>query len=159
MKRRAACSFLASLALPGYWPRATAHPDDVGRFAISDEEWFDLLSYEQYAILIMGETEEPGSSPLLNEQRAGVYKCVGCELELFQSAWKYDSNTGWPSFWNAIPGHLELQRLGLGLLGPAEYRCARCGGHHGQVFDDGPEPTGKRYSNNGAVLIFEPAEQ
>ncbi len=135
-----------------------AHEADAQPIQINDDEWFDRLSYLQYSILVMGETEEPGSSPLLREDRPGVYRCVGCELELFRSEWKYDSNTGWPSFRDAIPGHLNEVRAGLGLLGPVEYRCARCGGHHGHVFNDGPAPTGKRYSNNGAVLVFVPAQ-
>ena len=133
-----------------------AHEADAQRIYIDEEEWFDRLSYLQYSVLVMGETEDPGSSELLTEQRPGVYRCIGCDLDLFRSEWKFDSNTGWPSFWDAIPGHLEEIRVGLGLLGPVEYRCARCGGHHGHVFNDGPQPTGRRYCSNGAVLVFTP---
>lgn len=134
-----------------------AHEDDAKRIRIDTDEWFDRLSFLQFSILVDGETEDPGSSLLNDETREGVYKCVGCDLALFRSEWKYDSHTGWPSFWDVIPGHVEEHRVGFGLFGPVEYRCARCGGHHGHLFDDGPPPTGRRYCNNGAVLVFEPS--
>ena len=157
MKRRIMLEMLASLGLLTLARgRLLAHEADVQQIIVNEEEWFDRLSYLQYSILLMGETEDPGSSELLSEERSGVYKCIGCELELFRSEWKYQSNTGWPSFWDAIPGHIEEIRVGLSMLGPVEYRCASCGGHHGHVFNDGPDPTGKRYCNNGAVLIFTP---
>jgi peptide-methionine (R)-S-oxide reductase len=157
MKRRVILEVFASMGMLALSPaRLQGHEADVGRITISEEEWYDRLTYLQYSVLVMGETEDPGSSEILDEDRPGVYKCVGCDLELFRSEWKYDSNTGWPSFRDAIPAHTEEIRIGLSVIGPVEYRCARCGGHHGHVFNDGPEPTGKRYSNNGAVLVFVP---
>ncbi|MCB1670867.1 MAG: peptide-methionine (R)-S-oxide reductase [Gammaproteobacteria bacterium] len=156
MKRRTAFNLLALLPVSGMGFLARAHEADVQRIEIDEDEWFDRLSYLQYSILVMGEAEESGSSPLLEEERAGVYRCIGCDLELFRSEWKYDSGTGWPSFWDAIPGHLDELPSGFGLFNPVEYRCARCGGHHGYLLSDGPQPTGKRYCNNGAVLVFKP---
>lgn len=155
-RRRFLAGAAGLLALAGVRTQLFAHEEDARRIQVNEEEWFDRLSYLQYSILVMGETEDAGSSPLNRESRAGVYRCVGCELDLFRSEWKYDSGTGWPSFRDAMPAHLEEIRIGLGVLGPAEYRCARCGGHHGHVFDDGPPPTGRRYCNNGAVLSFIP---
>jgi len=157
MKRRVMLELLASLGLLALAnERPLAHEADAQRIVISEDEWFDRLSYLEYSILVLGETEDPGSSSLLQEQRSGVYKCIGCDLELFRSEWKYDSNTGWPSFWDAITGHIEEIRFGLGIIGSVEYRCARCGGHHGHLFNDGPEPTGKRFCSNGSVLVFVP---
>ena len=156
MKRRAALEVLTSMAMPLIWSRSQAHEADAKRISISDEEWYDRLTYLQYSIMVLGETEEPGSSDLINENRSGIYQCVGCNLDLFRSEWKYNDNSGWLSFRDVIPAHVEEIRIGLSAIGPAEYRCARCGGHHGHVNNDGPEPTGKRYSNNGAVLVFVP---
>ncbi|MFQ5587376.1 MAG: peptide-methionine (R)-S-oxide reductase MsrB, partial [Nitrospiria bacterium] len=99
-------------------------------------------------------TERPFSSPLNKEYGTGRYVCAGCELALFTSEMKYDSGTGWPSFFESIPGHLET-KLDFKLILPrTEYHCARCGGHQGHVFDDGPRPTGKRWCNNGVALRF-----
>lgn len=148
------------VSVPALMPAFSfAHPDDVKRIIVDDNEWFDRMSLLQYSILSAGETEDPGSSRLNNETRDGSYSCLGCDLPLFNAAQKYDSKTGWPSFWDCIDGHVELRRSSFSLnqLAPTEYHCASCGGHHGHVFNDGPEPTGKRYCSNGAVLVFSPA--
>jgi peptide-methionine (R)-S-oxide reductase len=102
-------------------------------------------------------TEPPGSSALNDEKRAGTYHCAGCDLPLFSSATKFDSGTGWPSFYDALPGALGTRTDFKLILPRTEYHCARCGGHQGHVFDDGPRPTGKRYCNNGVALRFEVA--
>ncbi len=132
-------------------------PLKIEKIIRSEEEWRQLLTPAQFEILREEGTERPHSSPLNKEKRNGVYACVGCELELFTSEMKYDSGTGWPSFYTSIEGHLET-KLDFKLIYPrTEYHCARCGGHQGHVFDDGPEPTGQRWCNNGLALTFIPA--
>jgi peptide-methionine (R)-S-oxide reductase len=124
---------------------------------LPDAEWKKRLSPQAYRILRREDTEYPYTSPLLNEKRKGVFACVGCDLKLFDSSKKYDSHTGWPSFFEAIPGRLKTKNdFAIGEQ-RTEYHCARCGGHHGHLFNDGPKPTGLRYCNNGAVLKFIPA--
>lgn len=124
---------------------------------ITEAEWRKRLPPKAFAILRREDTEPPGSSPLLNEKRAGTYHCLGCDLPLFRSAWKYDSGTGWPSFHTAIPGALGFKTDWLIGVPRTEYHCARCLGHHGHRFDDGPRPTGMRYCSNGFALRFQPA--
>ena len=124
----------------------------------TDEEWKKMLNDEQYNVLREEGTERPFSSPLNHEKRTGTFACAGCGLELFASDKKFDSGTGWPSFYQAIEGHVETKsdhKLGMERT---EYHCARCGGHQGHVFDDGPKPTGLRYCNNGVALKFVPKE-
>ena len=124
-----------------------------------DTEWRNLLTPEQYYILREEGTEPAGSSPLDKEYRQGEYRCAGCDLLLFTSAMKYDSGTGWPSFFDKVEGHLETKK-DFKLIWPrTEYHCARCGGHQGHVFDDGPKPTGLRWCNNGLALRFLPAAE
>ena len=123
---------------------------------LSKEEWRKRLDAAQFNILREEGTEPPGSSPLNNEKRPGVFACVGCDLPLFTSAMKYESGTGWPSFFTTIPGVFGTSRDFKLVLPRTEYHCARCGGHHGHVFSDGPQPTGKRWCNNGVVLKFIP---
>src|SRR5579863_10224001 len=114
----------------------------------SDAEWHKLLTPEQYAVLRQSSTERPGSSPLLNEHRAGVFVCAGCSRDLFSSTTKYDSHTGWPSFWAPLDGAVgETRNTSLFMVRTAVH-CSRCGGHLGHVFDDGPKPTGLRYCMN-----------
>jgi peptide-methionine (R)-S-oxide reductase len=130
----------------------------IDKLILSDAEWKKKLTAQQYAILREEDTERPFTSDLLNEKRSGIFSCVACNLPLFYSTYKYDSGTGWPSFFDCIPHSIET-RTDYKLLYPrTEYHCARCGGHHGHVFEDGPKPTGLRYCNNGAVLTFTPSE-
>jgi peptide-methionine (R)-S-oxide reductase len=119
-------------------------------------EWRKLLSPPQYEVLRQEGTERAGSSPLDREKRAGVFVCAGCSLPLFTSAMKFDSGTGWPSFFTYIPGALATKRDFKLIVPRTEYHCVRCGGHQGHVFDDGPQPTGLRYCNNGVALRFIP---
>jgi peptide-methionine (R)-S-oxide reductase len=122
----------------------------------SDREWKKTLTPAQYDVLRHEGTERAGTSPLDREKRAGVFACAGCGLPLFTSAMKFDSGTGWPSFFTYIPGRLATKRDFKLILPRTEYHCVRCGGHQGHVFDDGPPPTGLRYCNNGVALRFIP---
>ncbi|MBA2492542.1 MAG: peptide-methionine (R)-S-oxide reductase MsrB [Gammaproteobacteria bacterium] len=123
----------------------------------SEEEWRELLTDEEFEVLRDEATEQPGSSRLNDEKRAGIYVCAACALPLFKSQWKFESGTGWPSFYTAIKDHVET-KTDYGLFWPrTEYHCARCGGHQGHVFDDGQQPTGQRWCNNGVALDFKPA--
>ncbi|MBC7165813.1 peptide-methionine (R)-S-oxide reductase MsrB [Phenylobacterium sp.] len=124
---------------------------------LSDAEWKQRLSPAAFQVLRHEATERAGTSPLNREKRNGTYVCAGCELPLFKSEWKYDSGTGWPSFYTAIKGALGTKtdyKIGVPRT---EYHCARCLGHQGHVFRDGPRPTGLRYCNNGVALKFVPA--
>jgi len=123
------------------------------------EEWKKVLSGGQYDVLFNEATEQAGSSPLDSEKRAGTFVCAACYLPLFESNAKFDSGTGWPSFYQPIAGHVETKR-DFKLIWPrTEYHCARCGGHQGHIFDDGPKPTGKRFCNNGIALRFVQASE
>mgnify|MGYP003576009044 CR=1 FL=1 len=122
----------------------------------TDAEWKRVLSAEELRVLGEEGTERPGSSPLNDEKRAGVFVCAGCSAPLFTSAMKFDSGTGWPSFFTTIPGALATKRDFKLILPRTEYHCVRCAGHHGHVFEDGPPPTGLRYCNNGVALRFIP---
>ena len=124
---------------------------------LSDAEWKKRLSPAAYDVLRHEGTERPGSSPLLREHRKGTFACAGCGLALFKSDWKFESGTGWPSFYTAIPGALGTKTDHLLVVPRTEYHCARCLGHQGHVFDDGPKPTGLRYCNDGVALKFVPA--
>jgi len=128
----------------------------IERLAMSTAEWRTKLSPEQYRILRDAGTERPHSSALNNEKRAGTYHCAGCDLALFTSSSKFDSGTGWPSFFKPISNHVETKTDYKLLFPRTEYHCARCNGHQGHVFKDGPKPTGLRYCNNGLALTFMP---
>ncbi|WFM72232.1 peptide-methionine (R)-S-oxide reductase MsrB [Halomonas sp. CKK8] len=165
MKRRHFLGVLGAGSLAGLLPGlAAARPKpDLTRaeglevLELSEAEWRERLSDEQFEILREEGTEPAFSSPLDKETREGEYRCAGCDLRLFTSAMKYDSGTGWPSFFEHVEGHL-LTSVDYFLVFPrTEYHCARCGGHQGHVFDDGPEPTGLRWCNNGLALRFVPA--
>jgi peptide-methionine (R)-S-oxide reductase len=122
----------------------------------TDAEWHKLLTPDQYAVLRQEATERPFSSPLDTEHRPGVFACAGCALDLFSSRTKFDSHTGWPSFWAPLPHAVSTRNDStLGMV-RTEVHCRRCGGHLGHVFDDGPPPTGDRYCMNGLAMTFKP---
>jgi peptide-methionine (R)-S-oxide reductase len=127
------------------------------RWQLSDAEWKRRLPPAAYAVLRKEATERPFSSPLEHEKRRGTFVCAGCKLPLFSSSAKFDSGTGWPSFWQPL-GEAVVTKVDFKLIVPrTEYHCRRCGGHQGHVFSDGPRPTGKRYCNNGVALAFVPS--
>lgn len=123
----------------------------------SDAQWRDLLTKEQYRVLRKEGTERAGTSPLNMEKRDGTYHCAGCDLALYPSSTKYESGTGWPSFWQSLPDAVATKRDRKLLSVRTEVHCRRCGGHLGHIFNDGPQPTGKRHCLNGVSLVFKPA--
>jgi peptide-methionine (R)-S-oxide reductase len=147
----------AALAAPGA-ALAASEPYASSPFRkISDAEWKKRLSPSAYRVLRHEDTERAGTSPLNKEKRGGTYACAGCGLPLFKSDWKFESGTGWPSFYTVIKGAVGVKmdyKIGVPRK---EYHCARCLGHQGHVFPDGPRPTGLRYCNNGVALKFVPA--
>lgn len=148
-----AAALLAPWVRPGAARAAETFP--VTR---SDAEWRQRLTPQQYEVLRRDGTERPYSSPLNDEHRRGTFACVGCENDLFSSAAKFDSGTGWPSFWAPLKDAVaEKGDASYGMLRTA-VNCARCGGHLGHVFDDGPKPTGLRYCMNGVAMAFKPVE-
>ena len=130
----------------------------AGSFEIqkSDDEWRRLLTKQQYEVLRLHRTEIPGSSPLDSEKRKGTFSCAGCSLALFSSETKYDSKTGWPSFYRPLPNAIGTATDYVLLVPRTEVHCRRCGGHLGHVFKDGPPPTGLRYCINGVAMLFAP---
>ncbi len=151
---------ISTAALAACTRRAAARATAPDRYAASpwrkltDAQWQARLPGESFAVLRHEDTEAPFSSPLDKLYKPGVYACLGCGLPLFKSQWKFDSGTGWPSFWTEIPGALGKKSDHLLIVERTEYHCARCLGHQGHVFDDGPRPTGLRYCNNGVALKF-----
>jgi peptide-methionine (R)-S-oxide reductase len=138
--------------------KGTARADqDRFEFVLPDEDWRRRLTPEQYRVLRQHGTERAGSSPLDREKRPGVFHCAGCDLPLFDASTKYDSGTGWPSFWQPIEGAVGHRVDRSWFMVRTEVHCRRCGGHLGHVFDDGPPPTGKRYCMNGVALVFRPS--
>ena len=144
----------ATLATPRWATAATQRPHHAFEVAFSDDVWRKRLTPEQFTILRRAGTEEPESSPLLREHRAGTFACAGCSLPVFDSSTKYDSGTGWPSFFRPLPNAIETTTDTSLFETRTEVHCRRCGGHLGHVFDDGPKPTGLRYCMNGAALTF-----
>jgi peptide-methionine (R)-S-oxide reductase len=162
MTRRQWLGLLSSLGLTGAaLPAAQSAPADkaaatprIEPLLLSDAQWRQRLTPAQYNVLREEGTERSGTSPLNAEKRKGSYHCAGCDLPLFASNTKYESSTGWPSFFDHLPGAVRTKRDFHLILPRTEYHCARCGGHHGHVFNDGPKPTGLRYCNNGVALKF-----
>jgi peptide-methionine (R)-S-oxide reductase len=147
----------ASLAFAAFRRNGRAQAEEIFVVSHTDAEWQKLLNPAQYAVLREGATERPFTSPLLDEHRKGIFACAGCGLDLFSSATKFDSGTGWPSFWDPLPHAVGTRADGSFGMVRTEVHCAQCGGHLGHVFDDGPKPTGMRYCMNGLALTFKPA--
>lgn len=142
----------------GLWPRAEdAQAAKRFPYQLSNAEWRKRLSPAAYNVLRGHGTERAGTSPLDREKRRGTFACAGCEQRLFASGTKFDSGTGWPSFYQPLPGAVGTSTDRKMIFARTEVHCARCGGHLGHVFDDGPRPTGKRYCMNGVAMKFEPA--
>jgi len=135
---------------------SNAEPPQKFEFTLTDAEWRKRLSPAAYDTLRHGATEYPGTSPLNKEHRTGTFLCAGCALPLYSSATKFDSGTGWPSFWQPLPNAVITKTDSTLGMSRTEVLCRRCGGHLGHVFDDGPQPTGKRYCMNGVAMTFKP---
>jgi len=148
--------------LQGNWKTflaaGTPTPSADDPVKLAEKEWKQRLSPAAFRVMREEGTERAGTSPLDREKRAGIFACAGCDLPLYTSAMKFDSGTGWPSFFTTIPGVFGTKTDYLLLYPRTEYHCKRCGGHHGHVFKDGPAPTGLRYCNNGVALKFIPKE-
>ncbi|HET9820534.1 MAG TPA: peptide-methionine (R)-S-oxide reductase MsrB [Burkholderiaceae bacterium] len=158
MTRRDWLGLLSALGLTG--TAAAQRPAAAPRIeplVLSDAQWRQRLTPAQYHVLREEGTERAWTSPLNDEKRKGTFHCAGCDLALYLSDMKFDSGTGWPSFFTTLPGVFGTKRDFKLILPRIEYHCARCGGHHGHVFDDGPAPTGQRWCNNGVALKFVPA--
>ena len=150
----------AALSSLGFAPKLVAAQGPmpkVEKLVLTDAEWKKRLPPAAYEVLRHEGTERPGSSPLNDEKHKGIFRCLGCDLPLFSSDTKFESGTGWPSFYAPLPGALITKTDHMMIVPRTEYHCARCEGHQGHVFDDGPKPTGLRYCNNGVALKFVPA--
>jgi peptide-methionine (R)-S-oxide reductase len=158
MQRRLVLGWLGAGAAGSVLAACGSGTAEARGFAVrfSDAEWKKRLTAEQYYILRKKGTEVPGTSPLLKEHRKGTFLCAGCSQPLFSSSTKYDSRTGWPSFWQVLPRATGTSIDWETGYPRTEVHCSRCGGHLGHVFNDGPKPTGKRYCMNGDALLFRP---
>ena len=156
MKRRELMRHgLAAMGLAAFAkPFASLAAQATAKLVKTKDQWRKLLTEDQFHILFEEGTEYPGSSSLLHEKRAGKFICAACNLPLFDASTKFESGTGWPSFFASLPNSVEIKSDTSLFMERTEYHCSRCGGHHGHVFDDGPKPTGKRFCNNGAALLF-----
>ncbi len=154
--RRNFISWVAASAASFLLSTRTAVAELLQKLTLSEAEWQRRLTPEQFRVLREEGTERAFTSPLDKEKRPGTYYCAGCDLPLFTSEMKFDSGTGWPSFFDILPGHVETKTDYKLFLPRTEYHCARCSGHQGHVFKDGPKPTGLRYCNNGVALRFQP---
>jgi peptide-methionine (R)-S-oxide reductase len=149
-------------ALQSNWksflPTGAVVPSPAEPVKLSKDEWRKKLPSQSYSVMREEDTERAGTSPLNAEKRAGIFACAGCDLPLFTSEMKFESGTGWPSFFTSIPGVFEVKKDFYIGYPRTEYHCKRCGGHHGHLFEDGPQPTGLRYCNNGVALKFIPKD-
>ena len=139
-----------------FLPAGAQVPSPAEPLKLEKAEWRKRLPHESYRVLREEATERAGTSPLNDEKRPGIFACAGCGLPLFTSEMKYESGTGWPSFFTTIPGVFEMKTDYFLIYPRTEYHCKRCGGHHGHLFDDGPPPTNQRWCNNGVALKFLP---
>ncbi len=159
MNRRALLLAAAAMPLAGvpFLTRSARAADENFEVTRTEAEWRAMLTPAEYGVLREEDTERAGTSPLNHENRAGTFLCKGCDLAVYSSDAKYDSGTGWPSFWKSLPEAVRT-KPDPGLFGTrTEVHCRRCGSHFGHIFDDGPEPTGKRHCLNGIALNFQPA--
>ncbi len=147
-----------SLVVPAsIWGKSmTTSKETIAKLEKSKDEWRELLEKDRYRILFEEGTERSFTSSLLEEKRAGTFICVACYLPLFDASTKFESGTGWPSFYQEIEGHAGTKRDFKMIYPRTEYHCIRCGGHQGHIFNDGPKPTGQRWCNNGLALLFVP---
>jgi peptide-methionine (R)-S-oxide reductase len=156
LTRRAALSGLAAIASAGVLDIPAAWSAEDDRVVRTDAEWRTTLTAGQYSVLRKEGTEPPFTSPLLHEERKGIFACAGCGLDLFSSATKFDSGTGWPSFWAPLDHAVNTHEDRSYFMLRTAVTCRRCDGHLGHLFDDGPKPTGLRYCMNGLALTFKP---